>query len=524
MSIKQLYTTKALRVQIIGLLVLILVSCNKKLDVSSTHLVSENNNWETISDTRGALLGSYGLLRAALADNNALWLYGELRQGDFTATTRLDLKAIISNNLNAPYPVLQSLSNWRKFYAVINSTSLFIERAGEVLKKDRQYTERNYKVDIAQMRALRAFTYFLMCRIWGDVPLITSSHDSYFDKKAKTPQAAVLRYAETELLAAIPDLPYRYGMTYDDILPGPYYGKFSDGLSPNQNDLRYWFGVLLNRVSAYAILAHIAAWDQRYLDAAAYAAYVISDYGKTGASFTTTANLTLSNGFFYSNGDSRASHLIGLPFRWSQMEVSQVGHLEDLTLAAPLIARAKPHIYVKDEVITNIFKEPNDQRFRISTADGRPVTDYFTNYGSSNTIFSKVKSIRNAPQTDGSFPLYSSSMVFTRIEEMTLLYAEAMAILGNASVATDQLDKVRVLRGLAPYNGTEAGLIDAIFAERRRELMGEGWRWYDRIRYNRIKRDNTAFNKLLDEGGIYWPISEEALRENSALVQNTYWR
>lgn len=524
MSIKQLYTAKILKAQLIGLLVLVLVSCNKKLDISSTHLVSENNNWETISDTRGALLGSYGLLRAALADDNALWMYGELRQGDFTATTRLDLKAIIANTLNAPYPVVQSLSSWRKFYAVINSASLFIERAGEVLQKDKQYTEQNYKVDVAQMRTLRAFTYFLMCRIWGDVPLITSSHDSYFDKKARTPQSAVLRYAETELQAAIPDLPYMYGMTYDDILPGPYYGKFSDGIKPNEADVRYWFGALLTKVSAYALLAHIAAWDQRYLDAAAYADFVIKNYAKTGASFTTTANLTLNNGFFYSDGNSRASHLIGLPFRWSQLEVSQVGHIEDLALAAPLIARAKPHIYVQDEVIGKIFNEPNDERFHINNADGRAVTDYFTGYGSSNTIFTKMKCIRNAPQTDGSFGLYTSSMVFTRIEEMTLLYAEALAILGNTQAAIDQLDKVRVLRGLTPYNGSEAGLVDAIFAERRRELMGEGWRWFDQVRYNRIKRDNAAFNKLLDNGGIYWPISEDVLRENSALVQNGYWR
>ena len=69
-------------------------ACNKKLDIDSTHLVNESNNWKSLADARSALLGSYGLLRAALADNNAHWLYGDVRMGDFKATSRLDLKAI----------------------------------------------------------------------------------------------------------------------------------------------------------------------------------------------------------------------------------------------------------------------------------------------------------------------------------------------------------------------------------------------------------------------------------------------
>lgn len=156
---------------------LFISACNKKLDIDSTHLVNESNNWKSLADARSALLGSYGLLRAALADNNAHWLYGDVRMGDFKATSRLDLKAITENNLNAPYPVVKSLSNWRKFYAVINSCTVFIDRAGEILKNDKQYTEENYKVDVAQMKALRAFTYFYMVRIWGDIPLITASTD-----------------------------------------------------------------------------------------------------------------------------------------------------------------------------------------------------------------------------------------------------------------------------------------------------------------------------------------------------------
>jgi len=484
--------------------------CNKKLDIDATHLVNEGNNWKSITDTRSALLGTYGLLRAALADNNGHWLYGELRNGDFQATSRLDLKAIINSNLNAPYPVVQSLSSWRRFYAVINSANLFISRAHEVLALDRQYTEKNYQVDMAQMHALRAFAYFYMTRIWGDVPLIKSVNDGNFEKVKRSPKAEVLGYAESELLKAVTDLPYKYGDVNDPIFPGLYYGQ----------PIAEWNGVLLTKISAYAILAHVCAWNERYIDASGYAKFVLDNASKAGVSYSVTPLLTRVDGLFY---DKNSNQLFGLPFAWSNMEASLDGHIEDLTLAAPLVVKPVPQIYIPDPVILSVFDEAKDQRFSINPANGRAVTDYFTGFGSSNTIFSKIKCIRNA-STDGSLGLFSSAIVFTRLEEISLLYAESMAVLGNTQPAIDVLDQLRINRGLPLYIGGTNGLIDAIFKERRRELMGEGWRWYDQVRYKRIMKNDADFNKLISSNGIFWPIAEDVLRNNSLLVQNEYWR
>lgn len=484
--------------------------CNKKLDIDSTHLVNETNNWKSITDTRSALLGTYGLLRAAMADNNGHWLYGELRNGDFQASSRLDLKAIIGNNLNAPYPVVQSLSSWRRFYAVINSASIFIDRAHEVMATDRQYTEKNYQVDIAQMHALRAFAYFYMVRIWGDVPLITSVNDGTFEQVKRSPKEVVLGYAETELLKAVEDLPYRYGDINDPIFPGLYYGQSTFN----------WSGVLLTKLSAYAILAHIAAWNERYIDASGYASFVLNNANRAGAAYTLTANLSKVDGLFY---NKNSSQIFGLPFSWDDRESSIGGHMEDLALATPLIARSAPQIYVPDQTILSVYNEPKDERFSIDPLTGRSVTDFFIGFGSSNTIFSKMKCIRNA-STDGSLALYTSAIVFTRLEEITLLYAESMAVLGNIQAGKDALDKIRIARALPAYSGTNDGLIDAIFQERRRELIGEGWRWYDQVRYNRIKRNNPEFNQLINRNGIYWPLSQDVLSQNSLLSQNEYWR
>ena len=108
---------------------LIFSACNKQLDVKSPRQQDEESQWTRYEDARSGLMGMYGLFRAAVADHNAHWLWGELRQGDFRSVVRPDLKAIIEGKLNASYPALQNITNWRRFYAVVNACNVFIQRA-----------------------------------------------------------------------------------------------------------------------------------------------------------------------------------------------------------------------------------------------------------------------------------------------------------------------------------------------------------------------------------------------------------
>ncbi|WP_449435278.1 hypothetical protein [Pedobacter steynii] len=57
--------------------------CKKALDINSTRVVNEQNSWNNMEDSRAKLLGVYGLTRAALADNNGHWIYGDVRMGNF---------------------------------------------------------------------------------------------------------------------------------------------------------------------------------------------------------------------------------------------------------------------------------------------------------------------------------------------------------------------------------------------------------------------------------------------------------
>lgn len=488
-------------------------SCEKFLDVESNHIVNEENKWKDINDIRGSLVGVYGLLRTALAENNAHWMYGELREGDFTALNRRDLQDIIEGRLNSSAPLVEQVSDWRRFYAVINAANLFIERSHEVLQHDKQYTPALNEVDIAQMHVVKGFVYYLLARTWGEVPIWDKAHEGVFPQKAVSTVEEVLTYAEREINTYKDKLPFFYGSIVDPVLPSELYLGFSSGK---------WAGVLFNRLSAYTMLAHINALSGNYLEASVYADYVIANASRVDVAPTDLSDITNTTnvGFFFGN---RARHIIGFPFLNVSSEGSFEGHIESLTLAKPLVSKPNPDIYVTVDRIVDLFNEPDDQRFHIDS-DGDIQTSYFADFGGIRPIFRKIHMIRNGESgTDGSLPLFTSALVFSRYEEISLLRAEAYAVLGRTEAATAMLNQSRKNRGLADISaGTD--LIDAIFQERRKELMGEGWRWFDVVRYNKIKRNNPAFQKLIEEKGIYWPIAENALTNNRELEQNTYWK
>lgn len=493
--------------------ILILFSgCNNLLDIDSSHAVSEKNFWNSHEDTRTALIGVYGLMRAAMADNNAWWMYGELRDGDFSAIQRQDMKAIIRGDLRASYPLLQSLSNWRRFYAVINAANMFLEHVGEVKERDPKYSEQNMRIDIAQMRFMRAYTYYFLVSVWGDVPLITASHDGEFENKPRSAQQDVLAFVEKELLQSAVDLPYKYSAN-DIQQSGNYY---------NESGAR-WSGVLARKLTSYAILAHVAAWQGKYVDASVYGKFVLDNYSKAGSYYLNTEDLVRSEGFFHWKQDN---HILAFNFDWGHVDATFSGHLEEMTLAKPVINKALPDIYVPKDTILSVFNQPLDERFSLDTLTGAPTSErYFANFNSQVPIFNKVKVIQDGTTSDPSFRIYSSTIIITRLENITLLQAEALAVIGQQQQAIDLLNTIRDLRRIKRYNSaTEGDLIDAIFRERRKELMGEGWRWFDLIRYNKIKQNNPAFMQLIANGGIYWPVAAEVITQNPLITQNPYWQ
>ncbi len=523
-----------------SIFLLLAFGCNKKLDTASSSVVAATNMWQTYDDARNGLVGLYGLSRAALADNNAHWMYGDLRKGDFVATSSGNyLDAIIKNELNKGFPQIKELTNWRKFYAAIDACNTFIENV-ERCKVDLRYSDMNAKVDVAQAHMLRSFLYFYMVRIWGDVPLITkASKNGATVQVARTPQDQVLDFCINELKQYKDSLPTEYGgddrskLNYD----GSYYGQ----------SWTNWGNSFWGYYQCLGILAHIYAWTGDYNSVLAITTEINSNAAAARTGLISYANsrayLGGRNSIFYSNGvkGSLCYQMIAFPYNMNNRESgpSGIGHIESLTLASPYVVRAKPDIYIPRDTIARWFHYVGDVRHPYQSEFGNYEEVYFSNYYGNIPIFSKFKNIATG---SSSFPIFGSAIPIFRFEDNMLLMAEAYYALGNMRSAFDWLNAVRLPRNspgffyggasqtrpgytLQPTEASmEGGILYNIFRERRVELAGEGSWWYDQVRYNRLARNNPDFNKLLDEGGIYWPIDQDIITKNPLIEQNSYWK
>ncbi len=97
-------------------------------------------------------------------------------------------------------------------------------------------------------------------------------------------------------------------------------------------------------------------------------------------------------------------------------------------------------------------------------------------------------------QSDYDLTVYatnSTPIPIIRNEELILIYAEAKIQKGDAASLNEAVDALNLIRNaasLADYSGpvTKDALIDEMLKQRRYSLFGEGHRWVDMRRYNRL--------------------------------------
>ena len=164
---------------------------------------------------------------------------------------------------------------------------------------------------------------------------------------------------------------------------------------------------------------------------------------------------------------------------------------------------------------------PNPDLYDIFEADA--ATDVrFTVNGMIGTQQGYPTIIGKYPTTAG-----SDNVTVIRVEEMHLIYAEALLRAGNAAGALTYLNNVPGLRGATAYT---SATLENILTERRKEFYGEGLRFYDLARNG---KDMPLINSLIQLNddltgtppafGSYryaYPINISERNANPNIVQN----
>jgi len=123
----------------------------------------------------------------------------------------------------------------------------------------------------------------------------------------------------------------------------------------------------------------------------------------------------------------------------------------------------------------------------------------------------------------------NQNYIFIRLADILLLKAEALNELGDTPGAAALVNQIRTRVNLPNTTATtQAAMRLAIEKERRLELAYEGHRWYDLKRTGRaIEVMNNAtgvggvnLGYMLNQDRLLWPIPQAELDKNTKLIQN----
>ncbi len=334
----------------------------------------------------------------------------------------------------------------------------------------------------AESKALRAFYYFNLVRLFKNVPLILEplTTSNILDVEQATPEA-VYAQIEKDLLEAIPALP-----TSVDAATGS--GR-------------------LTRGAAQALLGKVYLFEGKKPEAAAILAQVNGTPGSTNQYgnklLPSFSDLWVTSNKFNAESLLEVSHTSAGNSDWGfwgsgrdegnslNVMVGPRGYSRPANSTAPDLPSGWS-FSVPTQKLYDAMKD--DPRFAATILDVKALkaagkADYIPGYQDTGYFLNKFLPRQSDVRTGGGAAElnYKQNSYVIRLADTYLMEAEA---LGSGPRAQALLDAVRARVGLTPVPVTLA----AIKNERRMELAGEGHRFFDLVRWG------DAATALADRG------------------------
>lgn len=398
----------------------------------------------------GGSIQSITNLQALASDESFYRLTGQ----DFL---EINTNAIVSAN-NLVY------QNWNNLYRIIYFSNSLVEGLSHSVAVSANIKEQL----IGEAKFIRAFCYFYLVNLWGDVPVTLTT-----DYRANR---VMVRMAKSEV--------------YDQII-----ADLKDSRQRLAEDYTYSAGerVRVNRWAATALLARVYLYTGKWAEAESEATTIINQTNL----YALCDDL---NGVFLKNNQEAIWQL----FSTDATQDTREGPLYLPTASASGITNYPLNNHFVDDF------ESGDSRkaewIRNKVVGG---INYFYPYKY------KVRFITaGTPHTE-----YS---VVLRLAEQYLIRAEARAQQNNITGAQDDVNKIRNRAHLSPTQANDKpSLLLAIERERRVEFFNEwGHRWFDLVRTERATGVLGLIKAGWHQHDTLWPIPEVERNRNQALSQN----
>lgn len=507
---------KYIKIVIVAVVAGLLSSCNKSLDFVPEDYFVDGNYWQNETQVNNFMVGIHNDLRSK---QFMLFRLGEMQGGGLSNTARMDVSlnelGIINHVMTEVSP---GIGAWAGFMNSILQINLFINKVEGI-----SFLKANKKSELlGQAFGLRAYYYFHLLRTYGGVPLRLTP-DVLLDK----PDAVALRLArssEPEVLAAIK----------------------TDIEASLQN-----FGAIQGTNKAYWSLnatrmlkGEVFLWSAKVYNNTA-------DLVEAKSALNSVTGYSLLGNFGDVFKQKRNAEIIfTLPFAFNEAEASSVS-----SFLYP-VANFNG-IYYKDTVDVNAPKLVDPLNIAQASAGGiqryaytyelfqsygindlrRNVT-FYDFYGIDRTVTPNKVTIRNTVLTkfmgtvNNNIRNWTDDWPIYREADRLLMLAEIANAEGADPKSYIQLVRDRAFGGNDPMpfvSGSKDANELAIFAERTKEFVWEGKRWYD-VRRMKLGSDALVFktagnpygvlNKATESYKVLWPIGRDVWT-NDPLVDQT---
>lgn len=521
-------------------------SCKKVLEQEPKNSTYADVYWQNVRDLKSAIAGNYALVRDAITSkNNRYYMYGEaIAKNYFTIQYNGDgLEGIQNGNFTFQYNVISlgSLGDWTKYYKAIAMSNTILKRVPDV-SEDKLGDVSNpaqFKNEIiGQALFLRAWTYFMMVRVWGDVPLVTEAYDDPLSapQLGRSPKAEVMKQIEDDCHAAAALL--RWGFT-------------------NIGDAK----VTANKGAVYALLAHLYMWRGTMSDLS----LVTPNMTDINSADTSIATLIANGGYTLTDTSDYYQTFIGRSnegiFELNMSENTMEGSQESIGMQFLSDTRLKnwnganPRFHVAPSYLNTHFlitpAQPegwywNEPLWQWEWLDERPAVydsldiRYRKNFDYVHSLKPECIKYKNVIYRNPGQqlqPYLSNNMIIFRLADMMLLKAEIALYKNDQDGAIDIINFFRIRNGAKQTGTPDENLIlehgmakeDVMYEyilERGKELYLEGHIFYDMLRtreYNIVDWLSNDDGARFKSGGFYWPVSPLLFKLNPLLKQTPYW-
>ncbi|KIA95190.1 hypothetical protein OC25_07680 [Pedobacter kyungheensis] len=482
-------------------------SCKKFLNVTPIDNLSGNNYWQSPSDVEKFISGIYIKLRSRiLANGSTFFTFADIRcapvvnaanNAGFTNFINNDLKgAIASSNGNSYFYNFKGATEWKPFYDVIGSANILVKEVSEMPAS--AISDEDRKRYMAEGVFIRNLCYFLLVRMYGDVPYYTNAYND--QPLGRSNQVTVMKSCIADMAAVKDDLP----VTYVDASQ---------------------VGTRAMRGGALALIMHMNMWAAGFDsgDKTAYYQQVLK-YGQELAAYPDYGLLdyTAENNKKIFKGNTKES-LFEIVSNANYGEViSQYDNPSTFFSRYPFrgtVTTTTSQMYFTTKFMQKVFPAGNGDVRRAL---------WFENAELGNNTFQLKKFSNTYPSGTNNSISHDDSRIIFRLSDALLLTAEAAANLDDNITAQTFLNKVRGRAQATPVSSVGDQLKDDIYYERVRELFCEGQYFYDLVRTKRILNSEYSDHPIgvadFNAGAWTWPISESALNNNPNMTLNNFWR